>query len=41
MEGYKYLDESIYSEEYRQELLDDDEISLLEAGFMEGYEAEV
>lgn len=36
-----YFEESIYSANHRQDLLDDDEISIMEAGFMEGYEAEV
>jgi len=29
--------EDIYNEEFREELLDDDEISAEEAGFMRGY----
>jgi hypothetical protein len=31
-------DESIYSERVRDQLLDDDELSPLEAGFMQGYD---
>lgn len=31
-------DESIYSEDVREQLLDDDEISPEEAGFMKGYD---
>jgi len=31
-------DESIYSEDVRERLLEDDEIDSMEAGFMQGYE---
>jgi len=31
-------DESIYSEKVRDRLLEDDELSAMEAGFMQGYE---
>ena len=31
-------DESIYSEKVRDHLLEDDELSPMEAGFMQGYE---
>jgi hypothetical protein len=31
-------DESIYSEDVRDEMLDNDEISAFEAGFMAGYD---
>jgi len=31
-------DESIYSEQVRDQLVEDDELSPLEAGFMQGYE---
>ena len=31
-------DESIYSERVRDQLVEDDELSPLEAGFMQGYE---
>ncbi len=32
-------DESIYSEDVREELLDSDGLSPMEAGFMQGYES--
>ena len=32
------LEEDIYTEHGRDELVEEDELSLLEAGFMEGYE---
>ena len=31
-------DDSIYSEEVRDKLLEDDELSPMEAGFMQGYD---
>ncbi len=31
-------DENVYSEQFRESLLEDDELSVGEAGFMEGYE---
>ena len=31
-------DESIYSEKVRDQLLEDDELSPMEAGFMQGYD---
>jgi len=31
-------DESIYSEDVRDQLLEDDELSPMEAGFMQGYD---
>ena len=31
-------DESIYSEDVREQLLEDDELSPMEAGFMQGYD---
>jgi len=32
--------ESIYDHDYREELLDSDEISIMEEAFMEGYDEE-
>ena len=37
-EDYIIDDESIYSEKVRDQLMDDDEISAMEAGFMQGYD---
>lgn len=34
-------DESIYSEKVRDHLLEDDELSPMEAGFMQGYDGAV
>ena len=33
-----YLEEDIYTEHGRDELIEEDELSVLEAAFMEGYE---
>ncbi len=34
----EYLEEDIYTENGRDELVEEDELSVMEAGFMEGYE---
>ncbi|MBI2549449.1 hypothetical protein HYW21_08960 [Candidatus Woesearchaeota archaeon] len=40
--GFMYdfhdINEDVYCEEFREELLDDDEMSNEEAGFMQGYQ---
>ena len=38
MEERELDDESIYSEQVRDQLVEDDELSSMEAGFMQGYD---
>ena len=37
-ETSKELDEDIYNKDFREELMDNDEITPAEEGFMQGYE---